>query len=278
MIASLSAEFLKLRHRPAVWLVAGGWLALTVVFGYVLPYLAYRGTDAGPEAAGRSLSGALPAELVSTAIQGFPLFAGALALLLGVLATGSEYGWYTVKTVLTQGPRRWEVLAGKLAAWLLVVLAIVLATFAVAAAASSVVAAAEERTFAWPSAGEVAGGVAAGWLVVGTWCLAGAFLGVLVRSTALAVGVGLVWTLAVENLLRIFAGLVDALDTAQHYLPGTNAGALVAALGSPEQGEAGGTPGVTSVVSGTHAGVVLAVYAVVFTVAMGILLHRRDVT
>ncbi|HEV8653239.1 MAG TPA: hypothetical protein VG276_28560 [Actinomycetes bacterium] len=34
-----------------------------------------------------------------------PLFAGALALLIGVLATGGEYGWDTVKVLLTLGPR-----------------------------------------------------------------------------------------------------------------------------------------------------------------------------
>lgn len=91
-------------------------------------------------------------------------------------------------------------------------------------------------------------------------------------------GIGLVWTLAVENLLRIFGSIVDAVDVVQRFMPGTNAGALVAALGVPVHGQPGGTPGVTDVVDGTSAALVLAVYLVVFATASAVLTDRRDVT
>lgn len=281
MIASFLAELMKLAMRPAMWVIAGVWMTLSLVFGYVFPYFSYLGTPSGPNAGAnlgeRVLSEALPAELVPAAIQGFPLFAGALALLIGVLATGGEYGWDTVKVLLTLGPRRLSVLTGKLLALAVVMLLVVLATFVVDAAASLLVASVTDEPADWPPIGEVITGVGAGWLVVGMWCLAGAFLGTLVRGTALGIGIGLVWALAVENLLRIFGSIVDVVDVVQRFMPGTNAGALAAALGVPVQGQPGGTPGVTDVVNGTSAAVVLAAYLVVFVVASAVLVHRRDV-
>ena len=39
MRASFAAELLKVGRRPAMWLVAVVWLALSLVFGYLFPYL-----------------------------------------------------------------------------------------------------------------------------------------------------------------------------------------------------------------------------------------------
>ena len=284
MRASFAAELLKVGRRPAMWLVAAVWLVLSLVFGYLFPYLSYRGAPTGPAAgagaasAEQVLAEALPANLVPTAIQGFPVFAGALALLLGVLSAGSEYGWGTWKTILAQGPGRLAVLAGKLGALGLVLLLVVLATFAVAAPASWLVAWVESQPLRWPPLAELAQGLAAGWLVVAMWGWAGMFLGILVRGTSLAIGLGLVWTLAVENLVRGFASLLAAIDTLQRWLPGTNAGSLAAAVGVPVQGAPGGTPGVTATVDGTRATLVLATYLVAFTAVAAVLLQRRDVT
>lgn len=283
MRASLTAELLKVGKRPATWLITAAWLVLSLLFGYLLPYLSSRGAPTGPAvgagqaSAEQALAEALPANLVPTAIQGFPVFAGALALLLGALSAGSEYGWGTWKTILAQGPGRLAVLAGKLAALGLVLGLVVLATFAVAAPASWLVASVESQPLRWPPLAELAQGLAAGWLVVGMWGWAGMFLGLLVRGTSLAIGLGLVWTLAVENLVRGFASLA-AIEVLQRFMPGTNAGALAAAVGVPVQGAPGGTLGVTTTVDGTRATLVLAAYLVAFTAAAAVLLQRRDVT
>jgi ABC-2 type transport system permease protein len=60
-------------------------------------------------------------------------------------------------------------------------------------------------------------------------------------------------------------------------MPGTNAGALAAALGVPVQGQPGGTPGVTGVVGGTSAALVLVAYLAVFVAASAVLIRRRDI-
>jgi ABC-type transport system involved in multi-copper enzyme maturation permease subunit len=256
-------------------------MILTVVFGYLFPYLSYDGTSAGPAtgtAGDDPLAQALPSTLVAGAVQGFPLFAGALALILGVLTIGSEFGWQTTKLMFTAGPRRIQILAGKVAALLLVMLALVIATFLVDAVSAWVVAVAADRPVHWPGVAELARGVLGGWLIVGMWALLGMALAVLVRGTALAVGLGLVWTLAVEALLRLFASAVDAIDVVQRAFPGTNAGSLAAALGVPPQGSPGGTPGVSTAVSGGQAAVVLGAYLVLFTAAAALLLRQRDVS
>jgi len=147
MIASFSAELLKLRKRPATWVLLGVVLGLTQLFGYVLPYSSWLTSDQNFRTQGLDpqavLAGTLPGELVPTSLGGFPVFAGALALILGALATGSEYGWGTMQTALTQRPSRLAVHGGKLAALAASTLAIVLATFALNATVASVIATVE---------------------------------------------------------------------------------------------------------------------------------------
>ena len=280
MRASVGAELFKIVKRPAVWVLLAAWLVANQVFSFVIPYLSYRGSSTPPEAAaGRTpdeiLADALPANLVENAIAGLPLFGGALLLVLGGLVMGSEYGWDTLRTMFTQRPRRLAIFGGKLIALGVVVTALVLATFAADAATSWGLATVESAPTNWPSLGDLAVGIAAGLLIAGTWTAVGVVLAVLLRGTALPIGLGLVWLLALENLIRGAAALLDVFDTVQKALPGVNAGSLVAELVSAS-GE--GTPGVSAVVGGGQAAGVLAAYAVVGLGAAAIILQRRDVT
>jgi ABC-2 type transport system permease protein len=280
MRASIGAELFKIVKRPAVWVLLAAWLVANQVFSFVIPYLSYRGSSTPPEAAaGRTpdeiLADALPANLVENAIAGLPLFGGALLLVLGGLVMGSEYGWDTLRTMFTQRPRRLAIFGGKLIALGVVVTALVLATFAADAATSWGLATVESAPTNWPSLGDLAVGIAAGLLIAGTWTAVGVVLAVLLRGTALPIGLGLVWLLALENLIRGAAALLDVFDTVQKALPGVNAGSLVAELVSAS-GE--GTPGVSAVVGGGQAAGVLAAYAVVGLGAAAIILQRRDVT
>jgi ABC-2 type transport system permease protein len=272
---------LKLVKWPAMWVLAAVFLVLSQVFGYLIPYVAYRSGGGSGFAAGETaaqlLADVLPGRLVPNTLGGFPMFAGAIALIIGAVATASEYGWGTLKTILTQRPRRLSVLAGKLLSIATVILALVVVVFAVNASWSWVIAAAEGRSMDWPSVLELGRGIGAGWLVLGMWSLLGAVLGIAFRSTSLAVGLGLVWALAVENLIRGFASLLGFLDVLQRGMPGTNAGSLVASLGAPTLDQPGGTPGVTAVVNGSHAVIVLIAYVVVFAVIAGVALRRQDV-
>jgi ABC-2 type transport system permease protein len=277
--AVLSAELFKLRKRPAVWVVAGLWILLGLMFGYLFPYLGSQGSGGGfgPDG-GQSpaalLASTLPADLVPTLTSGLPMFGGAFALILGVLISGSEYGWGTVKTILAQGPSRTTVLAGKIVVAVGISLALVLTEFVTDSIAAWLVATVKSAPAHWPPVAELARGAGVGWLIVVTWCLGGLMLGTLLRGTALPVGLGLIWALVVENLIRGFASLLGFMDFIQKWLPGTNGGSAVAALGASTRGN----PGVSDAVSGTHAGAVLVAYVALFCAVALIVFRRRDVT
>src|SRR4051794_40004803 len=283
MRASAAAEWLALRKRPATWILVGVWLLLSLIFGYLFPYLQYRSGDSGSFGGGDIskqdlLDGLVPHAFVETVVGGTPMFGGALALVLGALALGSPYGWGTLKTALTQGPRRWQVVGGSLTVLLGLVLGLLVAGFALSAGCSALIAASENQPFDWPGVGDVLRGLGGGWLVLGMWSLAGAALAVLVRGTALAVGLGLVWALVVESLVRGVSRALDWLETIDRVFPGANAGSLVAALGAPTEREPGGTPGVTDLVAGPTASLVVAAYVVLLIGLTVGLTTRRDVT
>src|SRR5438046_2240179 len=81
-----------------------------------------------------------PEPLRGNPIGGFPVFAGALALVLGALVTGSEYGWGTVKVQLTQRPSRAAMMTGQALALAVAALIGVLAQLALGAVTSSAIA------------------------------------------------------------------------------------------------------------------------------------------
>jgi ABC-2 type transport system permease protein len=282
MIGSFSAEILKLRKRPATWVLLGVALALTQLFGYLLPYSSWATSDQNFQTQGLDpqavLAGTLPGELVPTSLGGFPVFAGALALILGALAAGSEYGWGTMQTALTQRPGRLAVYGGKLLALAASTLVIVLATFALNAAVAGVIATVESRPLDYPSLAELARGVGSGWLILGMWCGLGAVAGFAFRGIALPVGLGVVWVLGVENLVSAVAdSLLTGLQPLRDLLPGVNAGSLVWSL-APGGGSSGEPPpGVTDAVTAGRATLALGIYVAAFAVAGAALVRRRDV-
>ncbi|MEU2347831.1 ABC transporter permease subunit [Modestobacter sp. NPDC049651] len=274
----VSAELTKLLRRPATWVLLGLWPSLQLVFSTVIPYSSYRRGSAyegsSPEAL---LAQVLPDRLVENALSGLPLFGGALLLTLGALLAGSEYGWRTLGTLLTQGPRRRSVLTAQLLALLVVLAGTVVVSLLVTAVASRAIAGIESAPVAWPSAARLTAGFGGGLLIALTWGVLGMLLGTALRGTALPVGLGLVWVLAVENLVvNVAAPLLGFFDAAQAALPGVNAGSLVAALAGP--GATLRTPGVAATVGGTQAALVLGGFLVAAVALTGLLLVRRDVS
>ena len=107
---------------------------------------------------------------------------------------------------------------------------------------------------------------------------AGVLLGTLARGPALAVGLGLVWSLVVENLLRGVAGLLGPVEAVTDLLPGTAAGSLAGALGATARANPNDTPGVLTAIGPTAAVVILCAYVLAFLVATLAVTTRRDVT
>jgi ABC-2 type transport system permease protein len=281
LVHSTRAELLRLRRWPALWVLLGVWVTLNVSFGYLFDYVAYRTGDSSPVGDGAPpgslLAGLLPSAAPVTLTQGMPMFGGALVMIMGALAVGSGYGWGTWKTVLTQGPGRGAAFGGTLVALAVFVTGLVLVSALVDLSVSTGIAAAEGQPVDLPSAGDWAAALGTGLLVLGMWAAAGVLVGVLTRSPALGVGLGLLWALVVETLLRGVSGVLDAIAVVTDHLPGTAAGSLVGALSAQQGGTGAGTPGVLDTLTAPVATGWLAGYLAGFAVLALALVRRRDV-
>jgi ABC-2 type transport system permease protein len=276
LVDTTRAELRRLLHWPATWVLAGVWLILNVLFGYVFDWISYRtGDTTGPAEAGVNLASLLPAAVPDVLVQGMPLFGGAIVMILGALAVGSGYGWGSWKTVYTQGPSRAASFGGMLVALLILVAGLVLVTVAEELAISSLIAAVEGGSAALPGLADLATSYAGGVLIMGLWAAVGVLVGVLARGPALAVGLGLVWSLVVESLLRGVANALPAIEGVTNRLPGSSAGSVAGALGAADDA-AGGAPGVLHAMSGLAATSWTLGYVVVCVAVSLALVTRRD--
>ena len=278
-VASTRAELLRLRKWPAVWITIGAWMAMTAMFGYLFNYLSYTTGDTSfsneGETADSLLAEILPGNVDHVLLQGMPMFGGALMLVLGALVAGNGYGWGTWKTVFTQGPARNSVVLGSLSALTAFVVATVIASLALCFGLALLVAAAESQQVVWPAIDDLGVSLGAGFLVMEMWALVGFLLGTLARGPALSVGLGLVWTLVVENLLRGVGELLSPVEAFTKILPGTGGGSLVGSIvgtGGPDA-----TPGVLDSLGGGQATLLLLGYLLLTPVLAAWLVNRRDV-
>ena len=276
LINSTRAELLRLRKWSAIWVIVGAWLALSLSFGYVFNYVAYKTGDdnfAGDGASNAQLlSELMPSAIPDVIVSGLPMFGGALAMVVGALVAGNGFGWGTWKTVFTQGPSRFAAVGGSLIAVTIFIFAMMTATLALCAGVSVAVAASEGQSITMPALSDLAQSFGSGFLVLEMWALLGFLIGVLAKGPALAVGLGLVWSLVVENLLRGVGSLLPGIETVTDALPGTAGGSLAGAIiGGPN-----GTPGVLDAISGERALITVAAYVLVAATAAVVVMRRRD--
>lgn len=275
--ASYRAEALKLRKRPAVWVLLAMMGGLVLLFGYLLLYLV---AAQAPEALGGIGAAALvdalrPAGVPLQVLSMVSGFGSAIGLVLGALTFGSEYSWRTVATMAIQGPRRTPLVAGRVVAVLQTCLVLGLAAFAGGAAGAALVALFEPGDSAPPAAAEVAAAYGAAVLIIAVWCAIGLCLATVFRGTGWAIGVGLIWSLAVESVISAipFGGGIGDLIT--QALIGSNAAALAFAVAPEQAGMLGGQATVD--IPAAQAVAVLAAYLLVALAVTVLVFRRRDI-
>ena len=277
---STRAELMRLRAWPAVWITLGAWLVLSMLFGYLFTYLSYTSGDPGFTDEGttraQQLAQMMPDAVPDVFLQGMPMFGGALMMVLGALVAGNGYGWGTWKTLFSQGVRRTPALVGSVLSLTAIVVGTLVVTFALDLGISVLIATTESQDVVMPSLGSVGEAFGAGFLVLEMWALLGFLLGTLARGPALSVGLGLVWALVVENLLRGVGQLLGWVENLTEVLPGTAAGSLIGSIVGIGVGD--GTPGVVDTVPGTQAAITVAVYVALAVLGSVALVRRRDVT
>jgi ABC-2 type transport system permease protein len=246
MTSVIRAELTKLTRRR-VLIAAPVAAAAFAAVATIAVFLSAQ--PAGGRAPGRattieelaSAGGATHAFATGASFIGLLVFATIIANVTGEFSQG------TFRTLLMREPGRIRLLAGKMTALLLFAAVVLLG--------------AEALTVQWftlTSLGEAAGDYARSLSVVGGWALLGMALGMVVRSTPVALGIGVAWAGPFEHLFQ------DAWSAASRWFPGLLLEAL--AVGGTED------------VSFGRAAALLGAYVVVAAGAAVALFARRDVT
>ena len=276
MIASFSAETLKARKRWANWILFGILLAWIILLTYLVLFLVVTlqpQSIQGPVPASVLKRRLFPENFVPTVLGAGASIGAAILLIFGALSTASEFGWLTVQTILIQKPTRAAVLGGKLLFLAVATLLVSVAMFAAAALASYVAVTLDGSSSAWPALEVMLKALGALVLQLAVWTAFGAFLGIAFRSTAAAIGGGLVYLFVGEallgNLLRTTAIVKEGLK----FLPGINADALNAAFPVTIRD----TTGSTQLVGAGRGVVTLIVYLVLFSALSLLIFRNRDV-
>ena len=281
-LRDVQTELFLLRKRVSTWVVLAVWLVLAICFAYVFPYISYRsnGAEGGPAAGGggTDLVTLLPGQLVPTVIGGFAFYGGALALILGVLTFGSEFGWNTWKTLFTQRPGRMRIVFAKVAALGLALLPFAVGVFVAGGVASLIIAGVEGASMSGPAPVSLAEAILAGWFTLAVWAAIGVMLAVMTRGTSLAIGIGILYALVIEGTISVFANSISWLKPIVEGFMRANAYSLVEPLGTSGSAENGGPGGFSGpFVDPLQAFVVLALYLVVFLGISVWLMRRRDI-
>ena len=275
MMGIIKAEWRKLRQRPA-YIVGAALVVAVCALVYGVNYFQFtHPAVAGQAHAALDRQTLYPADFVLNVIgASFPLGA-ALAIVLGALASGAEYGWGTLKTVLTQRPGRLKALAGRVVAMGLWMGLLSCLLYGAGAICSLVIAGLDGHAVSWPSSLVIAQAVGATWLILGCYSLLGLALGFVFRQAAAAVGLGVIYLVLLQTILvRFVSGLGTAYEWVLKAFDGENAGSLVQSFGTAVPDPHAPPP----LVGGSQAVVVLAVYALAFAAIAAGLLSRRDVT
>jgi ABC-2 type transport system permease protein len=277
MIASLRADGLKMRKRWATWIMIAILLAWLVLLVYALLYLiiktqpqSFRGGGVPAALLKRQI---FPENFIPTVLSTASTIGAAIMIIFGALSTASEYGWSTVQTILIQQPGRVAVLAGKLVALAVATVLISIAALGVAALSAYVVVTLDGSSSSWPAATMILKGFGALALQLGVWAAFGAFLGIAFRSTAAAIGGGLVYLFVGEALIGGLFRSTTVIKDVLKYLPGINADAVNAAFPLSYRNPNTQAP----LVDATHGVITLLVYLVIFTGLSFLIFRRRDV-
>ncbi len=263
-------EVSKLVRRPASWILGALLLLNLVLFGYLYLYVYVAtapGSGASPEQVAGVLQRLLPQNVLAGLLNSASGLGAALALIFGALVVGGEYGWGTLKLVLSQRPGRLNVFFGKTLAVGAVLAGVSVSILAVGLACSTLIAAAQSAPGEWPGAVEMLKALVAGWLITAVWASLGIFLSVAFRDTALAIGVGLAYMLIVERLALRLPVQGDKVEGIRSSLLSENTSNLVSAFTAAPQASGGVLWSV----------VVIIIYGAVFLGLAGFLFRKRDV-
>jgi hypothetical protein len=265
-----------MRQRPAFIVSAALFAAAMLLADAYLHWSATHPSARTAATAAHDLAGLYPPAFANNALQIAFALGAPVAIVLGAIVFGSDYGWGTVKTLLTQRPGRMANLAGRLAMLGAGMCMLAVVIFAASATGSLAVALLHRQPVTWPAAADVARALGGTCLALSTYALLGAALGVVFRQAAAAVGVSLIYVVLIERVIvqRLSeVGWSPAVNAGKLFV-GVNAGALAQFVNTGPPPSHAAAPAV----SAGQAVLTLAAYALLFIAVSAGLVWRRDVT
>ena len=190
MRSLISAELLKLRSTRSAWIPLAAALAMAVVA--VLASTSTAGHDGNPHLSPAALPGLLRG-------SGGQIVDGAVLLCWIVLSAG-EFRHRTAVTTFLAEPNRLRIICAKLITAALTGAAVGLLAEALSAATSAAALSAHHVPLIWSQPGML-GTVAAVPLLAALFGMLGAGLGLLLRNTAAALGLALMWVFVIEGII-----------------------------------------------------------------------------
>jgi ABC-2 type transport system permease protein len=282
ILAAVRAEWFKLVRRRALWVTIGLMLVLAAGIEYLLVYVVAAHPPARAAGAGVALAAArnalYPASVIKKSVANVSSLIGIFALIVGVLAQGSEYSWGTIKTAWVQLPGRISIVVGQLTSLAVLSLVMAVALIAVDSLASYLIGTLDAQSSNWPSALDFLKGIGAAWLILYLLAVLGFGLATLFKQSAMAIGLGLAYVLVIENLVfSLLSNLGDPWNQIQQWFPISNAGYLQDSFGKVNSAVTvtikAGAPATAS-----HAVIVLGLWVIGIAVVSASLVRVRDVT
>ncbi len=200
-------------------------------------------------------------------------------MILGASAMGIEYGWGTLRAVLTRGVNRWQFLGAK-ALSLLLMGAIGLIIVALTVAVSSLIAASLlvddgglTDSGEWSTAAVMFGKAVYGLM---PYAILALFLSVLTSSSSMGIAFSLAYFFAESILLATLIGLFDWFSNVTDFLLGPSVTSWMTEAGIHTTGQGSMFP-VSHPSSQLHAFLVITAYIIIIGVVAFWLFQRKDI-
>ena len=212
-----------------------------------------------------------------------------LIMILASSAMGVEYGWGTLRTVLTRGTGRWRLLGAKVlsllrsAGFVIVGLGIVVSSL-IAASLISGDGGGLADSGRWSTVAVMFGKAVYGLV---PYIVLALFLSVLTSSSSIGIAISLTYHFVELTLIGTLSGLVDWFGNITDFLLGPNVAAWMTEAGVSSNAwivedrdiftETGGLVRIAELPGQLHSFLVLAAYIAVLCVAALWIIRRRDI-
>ena len=261
-------EWFKLRRRWVPWILLGFVMVIELLLFWLVATL------------GDDVSYQSPAENIANGL-GFSAFFGPfIAVILAAAVMGGEYGWGTLRPVLSRGAGRWPFLTSKVAVVMLFTIALLVILSVVIMIngfiAEGVLTADPEAegygTISWIDLLAQFGRMIYAFL---PYIMLALFLVVLTSSNGVGVGLAMGYYIAETVILVPILTIFDWSDKVFAVLLGPSVDAWQSISGGPDAGREIATIGGISDMA--HGFILVTIYAVVLGAAALALFLRRDI-